>query len=95
MICEEFKALGNPAKLALPLQALWYDAQGDWEAAHDLAQAAANPDGDWVHAYLHRKEGDTGNARYWYAQAGRPEFHGPLAAEWVSIATELLAPQHR
>jgi len=95
MTSDEFKALGDPAKLSLPLQALWYDAQGDWEAAHDLAQAAAIPDGDWVHAYLHRKEGDAGNARYWYAQASRPEFRGPLAAEWAAIATELLARQQR
>jgi hypothetical protein len=95
MTCEEFKALDRPDLLSLPLQALWYDAQGEWEPAHDLAQAAASPEGDWVHAYLHRKEGDPGNARYWYAQAGRPVFTGALDDEWAAIAVELLACQAR
>ncbi len=95
MTVEEFKALDAPSKLSLPLQALWYDAQGEWEPAHELAQAAANPEGDRVHAYLHRKAGDKSNARYWHAQADRPEWHGSLAAEWSAIATELLANQQR
>ena len=90
MTCDEFWALDDLAGLSLPLQALWHDDRGDWDRAHELAQAAAGMAGDWVHAYLHRQEGDAGNARYWYAHAGRPEFRGPLADEWTAIATELL-----
>lgn len=55
----------------LPLQALWYDACGDWEASHDIAQDLHTPMGSWIHAYLHRKEGDDWNAKYWYSQAGK------------------------
>ena len=54
------------------LQALWYDAKGNWNASHDIAQDMQNPTGSWIHAYLHRKEGDKWNAGYWYRQAGRP-----------------------
>ncbi len=90
MTCDEFWALDDLAGLSLPLQALWHDDRGDWDRAHELAQAAAGKAGDWVHAYLHRKEGDAGNARYWYARAGRPEFRGSLADEWTAISAELL-----
>ena len=90
MTLEEFKALAKPDALSLALQALWQDARGDWGAAHTLAQQAANRDGDWVHAYLHRKEGDEANAGYWYARAGRPLPQTPLEEEWVAIARELL-----
>ncbi|WP_036385434.1 hypothetical protein [Muricauda sp. MAR_2010_75] len=54
------------------LQALWYDAKGDWEASHDIAQDIHTTMGSWIHAYLHRKEGDKWNAGYWYRQAGKP-----------------------
>lgn len=80
---EELKALGDPAKVGLPLQALWHDARGDWARAHEVCQQARSRDGDWVHAYLHRKEGDTDNAGYWYARAGRP-----MPAETVSLEEE-------
>ncbi len=79
-----------PAGLSRALLALWHEARGDWNQAHQLAQAAAGPDGDRVHAYLHRKEGDEANAGYWYRRAGRPAAHGSLAAEWEQIARELL-----
>ena len=69
---EELKVLSDPTRLSLPLQALWHDARGDWERAHEVCQRAKSREGDWVHAYLHRKEGDAGNAGYWYARAGRP-----------------------
>lgn len=72
------------------LRALWLDARGDWEGAHAAAQAAGSRDGDWVHAYLHRKEGDEGNAGYWYARAGRPHCTASLTAEWEQIARSLL-----
>jgi len=91
MTCDEFKVLRDPGQLSLPLQALWHASRGDWERAHALAQDAAGREGDWVHACLHRQEGDLGNARYWYARAGRPVFRGPFEAEWAAIATELLA----
>lgn len=79
-----------PAELSLPLQALWWDAKGDWAKAHDLCQAAHSPDGDWVHAYLHHVEGDEGNASYWYSRAGRPVYDGNVKDEWSAIARELL-----
>ena len=54
------------------LRALWYDAKGDWEASHNIAQDIHSAMGSWIHAYLHRKEGDKWNAGYWYRQAGKP-----------------------
>ena len=61
-----------PVELTPALAALWWDARGDWKLAHELAQEDEGPAGSWVHAYLHRKEGDQGNADYWYGQAGKP-----------------------
>ena len=80
-----------PAGVSPALLALWDDARGDWDRAHELAQSAGGREGDWVHAYLHRKEGDEMNAGYWYARAGKPVATGDLAAEWAAIARELLA----
>ena len=54
------------------LTALWHDGKGDWEGAHTVAQDITSPDGSWIHAYLHRKEGDPSNAGYWYRRAGKP-----------------------
>ncbi|MEZ4808785.1 MAG: hypothetical protein R2819_00380 [Allomuricauda sp.] len=54
------------------LQALWWDAKGDWEASHNIAQDIHSTMGSWIHAYLHRKEGDEWNAKYWYGRAGKP-----------------------
>lgn len=79
-----------PPGLSGPLRALWFDARGEWDAAHEAAQAAGGRDGAWVHAYLHRKEGDEMNAGYWYARAGRPAASGDLRAEWEQIARELV-----
>jgi hypothetical protein len=73
------------------LLALWHDARGDWETAHRVAQDVDGADGAWVHAYLHRKEGDTGNAGYWYRRASRPPARESLVEEWRTIATALLA----
>ena len=63
--------------LSVYLQALWYDAKGDWEKAHALIQDVPDKNASWIHAYLHRREGDTGNADYWYFRAGRKghQFH--------------------
>src|SRR5262245_7362219 len=73
------------------LQALWYDAKGDWQTAHEHAQAQDDLVGAWVHAYLHRKEGDLANAGYWYRRAGQPAATESLAAEWETIVQSLLA----
>lgn len=81
-----------PPKLTPALTALWYDGRGDWSEAHAWAQEDRGPEAAWVHAYLHRKEGDLGNAMYWYEKAGRsrPEDDVTLRGEWEQIARELL-----
>jgi hypothetical protein len=73
-----------------PFAGLWWDANGDWARAHESAQQDEGPEGSWVHAYLHRKEGDQDNAAYWYERAGKPVCRGPLDVEWLSIVKELL-----
>jgi hypothetical protein len=80
-----------PAGLTLALTGLWWDAKGDWTLAHASAQRDEGRDGAWVHAYLHRKEGDQSNAVYWYGRAGKPVCRDSLDAEWLSIVRELLA----
>lgn len=79
-----------PAGLNPPLQALWHEAKGDWATAHHIVMNAQSAAAAWVHAYLHRKEGDLDNARYWYRKAKRPEATGTLEAEWTAIAEALL-----
>ena len=79
-----------PASLNHALRALWLDAKGDWDGAHEAAQADEGGAGDWVHAYLHRKEGDAGNAAYWYRRAGKPVCRTSLDEEWTEIAVALL-----
>ena len=89
---QSLTAASPPAALHLALQGLWWDAKGDWGKAHECAQAdEGNPSCDWVHAYLHRKEGDASNAGYWYQRAGKPVTKAPLAEEWRSIVQALLA----
>jgi hypothetical protein len=80
-----------PAGLSSALQALWHDGHGDWDAAHQVAQDIDDRTGAWIHAYLHRKEGDLGNAAYWYRLAGKAPADGALAAEWTAIVSALLA----
>ena len=79
-----------PADLALALQGLLWDAKGNWKKAHECAQAQEGRQGDWVHAYLHRKEGDLANAGYWYKRAKKPVPTGSLDEEWEAIALALL-----
>ena len=76
--------------LDAPLAGLWWAAKGDWDRAHKIVQDENTADAAWVHAYLHRVEGDLGNAAYWYRKAGRPEASDPLEVEWEAIAAALL-----
>lgn len=80
-----------PPGLSAALAALWHDGRGDWEAAHRVAQEIESSDGAWIHAYLHRKEGDTTNAAYWYRRAARPIPSMSLDAEWEAIVSALLS----
>jgi len=97
MTLSEFKkTIAEPraaASLSPALRALWHDAKGDWDAAHSVAQDIDNETGAWIHAYLHRKEGDLGNAGYWYRRAHKPECRERLDAEGEQIATALLAEE--
>ncbi len=79
-----------PANCSAALAGLWWDAKGDWAKAHEIAQDVDGADGAWVHAYLHRKEGDVGNAGYWYRRAGKRVATGDLRAEWEGMVGELL-----
>lgn len=94
MTVEEFRATVTatrpPDGLEPALLALWQDARGDWSAAHETAQNVPDPAGAWVHAYLHRKEGDDANAGYWYRRAGKRPATGTLEEEWGQIAASLL-----
>jgi hypothetical protein len=94
MTLDEFRqsliASEPPAGLTLALAGLWWDAKGDWTRAHESAQQDEGKDGSWVHAYLHRKEGDQGNAAYWYRRAGKPICRDALDAAWLNITTALL-----
>ncbi len=96
---EEFSALvhrvgeggGDVAFSSAALRALALDARGDWKRAHEEAQDDESADGAWVHAYLHRKEGDLSNAAYWYGRAGRSPPSVTLEEEWALIARDVLS----
>lgn len=79
-----------PAGLTPALQALWWAGRDDWDKAHRIAMNEDGADCAWVHAYLHRVEGDLDNAGYWYRQARRKTARGDLTAEWAAIAAALL-----
>ncbi|MFL5322742.1 MAG: hypothetical protein ACJ8A4_00660 [Microvirga sp.] len=79
-----------PPDLSAPLAALWWAAKSDWDQAHKIVQDESSREAAWVHAYLHRVEGDLGNAGYWYRQAGQPAAKDSLEAEWQRIAAALL-----
>ena len=93
MNIDEFRrtfanAAPNP-ELPATLQALWWDAHGDWSRAHSLVDELESADGMAVHAYLHRKEGSHSNAEYWYARAGRQYHRDTLAEEWAALVEGL------
>ena len=81
----------EPAGVSIALRALWHDRHGNWEEAHRLVMDDSGDEEAWVHAYLHRKEGDLPNAAYWYRRAGQPTANGSLEDEWTSIVHSLLA----
>lgn len=95
MSFEEFKASLKtetaPEKLTSALEGLWHDGNGDWAQAHRCVQDDGSPEGAWVHAYLHRKEGDESNAAYWYRRADQPIASATLDEEWEQITRALLA----
>ena len=87
---ESLSGDAPPVNLGPALAGLWWDAKGDWEKAHESAQQDEGPAGAWVHAYLHRKEGDSSNAGYWYNRAGKPPAKTTLPTEWEEITVALL-----
>lgn len=90
MTASELRAAASPPSVSAEARALWHDAQGEWDRAHAIVQDLDTPAAAWVHAYLHRREGDDANARYWYTRAGKPPCRLSLDAEWDEIATSLL-----
>lgn len=94
MTLEEFRtALSDsspPPSLTPLLCALWHDARGDWQKAHSVVQEIEGPEAAWVHAYLHRKEGEEVNAAYWYRRALQPIARNSLESEWEGIVLALL-----
>jgi hypothetical protein len=81
-----------PESLSAPLRALWYDARGDWAAAHSQVDELESRDAMAVHAYLHRKEGAEGNANYWYARSTSDHHRPTLEAEHAALLEHLLRP---
>ena len=93
-LAESAQRGGNPpAGLSVALKALWLARAGRWDAAHDLCEDIDGYEGAWIHAHLHRVEGDLPNAAYWYDRAGKPSLDGQekLGEEWNEIAEELMA----
>ncbi|MBA9075354.1 MULTISPECIES: hypothetical protein [Rufibacter] len=79
-----------PAGASVYLQALWHDAQGNWERAHELIQDLPDANAAWIHAYLHRQEGDLWNADYWYRRAGKKRPANTLQQEWEQLVQVFL-----
>jgi hypothetical protein len=94
MTAADFKSSlsgATPAPDVSPsLAALWWAAKGDWTKAHEIVQDEEGVDAAWVHAYLHRVEGDLGNAGYWYRRAGKPVASGAVEVEWDRVVSALL-----
>lgn len=79
-----------PQNISVYLKALWQQGKGNWDKAHVLVQDLEDKNASWIHAYLHRKEGDIGNADYWYRRAGKKRPDVSLEKEWEEIVTALL-----
>jgi hypothetical protein len=79
-----------PEQISEVLRALWYDGKNDWNGSHNIAQEIDDKNGSWVHAYLHRKEGDLFNARYWYSRAGKTEPAMSLREEWQTLVRHFI-----
>jgi hypothetical protein len=79
-----------PPDISDPVVALWWAAKGDWERAHTIVMNDDSGEAAWVHAHLHRQEGDSDNAQYWYSRARQPAASEPLEAEWENIVGALL-----
>ena len=93
MTFDEFRASlkgTEPPRVSAPLRALWHAGRGEWAEAHAIAQDIDNINGAWVHALVHRQEGDLENARYWYRRAEQPPAIDSLDAEWQRIVSALL-----
>jgi hypothetical protein len=87
---ESFSERKPPDTVSVYLKALWFDANGDWDKAHTLIQDIEDNTAAWIHAYLHRKEGDIGNADYWYRRAGKKTPAITLNEEWEGIVKALI-----
>jgi len=79
-----------PQSLSEPLQAMWHARKENWDKAHNIAQSISTELGSWIHAYLHRVEGDLSNADYWYKRAGKPQFKGSTEDEADDIVNSIL-----
>jgi len=94
MTFEEFNSTlssaSPPDDLSVYLKVLWFDEKNDWNKAHEIAQDITDKSGSWLHAYLHRKEGDISNAGYWYRKAGKPMPAYSLKQEWKEIVNDFL-----
>ena len=79
-----------PKDISVYLLALWYDAKEDWDQSHTTIQDVDTKNAAWIHAYLHRKEGDTFNADYWYRRAGKKRPDVTIKEEWNNLVTAMM-----
>jgi hypothetical protein len=87
---ESLSGKEPPKNSSVYLNALWHDAKGEWDKAHKLIQDDEDKNASWIHAYLHRKEGDNSNASYWYSRAGKKKPSVSIEKEWEEIVTALI-----
>lgn len=90
-----FRDGGLPSGVTAPLEALWHLAHGAWDIAHGLVQDDPSREAAWVHAHLHRVEGDLANAAYWYRAAGQPVARDAIDVEWARLVSMLMASPPR
>ena len=87
---ESLSGNNPPQNISVYLKALWYEGKGDWHKAHQIIQDINDSNASWIHAFLHRKEGDAGNADYWYRRAGKKRPTISLEKEWEEIVESLI-----